>query len=635
MSLQKIGNLTNTFKSFKSNPFENMAGMVASLSAIGNVDKAAKYLKINNDGIISDKAASMLLFKAYKNSDITKEAATAAYANATASSGGLGSLFGGAGLMAGIKSAGSGLLTVLGSIAPALLGLLGVGIAFKAGKTVWDNILTNNGAKKRYQESSEKYSTAKSELDELQSQYDSNHDRIYELRAQENRSTSENAELNKLSNENTLLGNQLTTKERLVSATQKQAALDAKDTLNKGSLRFKWGDIDYQDDLTAASVSISELNSLKKKRDSLKANRSEYSDFYFSDYQQEERDIASYDKVIQNKEEKLANLMSDISKTSQDLYNEDGSLVDEKNTHEVAAKINSLFDAYAKATDSTDYISDKINNIFAKSDFKDAEDQLIEAGKNGGRDAVKDKIDDISGLSKTLKKYGVDIDDLLDDIMSQARPEEKSYNGVMENFADMFGKKSKMYKFFNDKSKDDVIDFWDYLQNNNLDPKEYNWDEQDVSDNWDDYLKSKKSSTPKLSKFSSLFKNAAEDTATDIDTVTDNFQTDISNIKSTMSSLKKGELSSSDMLDLVQQFPELAGETDNLQQGLQNLALDKASTAIRKIRDSVKDTTDPKELAQADRYIQSIMDNLNTSEFDMSNAKDNVITSFSSIFVLN
>ena len=58
-----------------------------------------------------------------------------------------------------------------------------------------------------------------------------------------------------------------------------------------------------------------------------------------------------------------------------------------------------------------------------------------------------------------------------------------------------------------------------------------------------------------------------------------------------------------DITDLIQQFPELATETDNLQQGLQNLAFDKASDAIGKIRDSVKDVTDPKQLAAADKYI--------------------------------
>lgn len=611
-----------------------MAGMVSSLSAIGNVDKAAKYLKINNDGIISDKAASMLLFKSYKDSGITKEEAAAVYANATASSGGLGSLFGSAGLMAGIKSAGSGLLTALSSIAPTLLGLLGVGIAFKAGKTVWDNILTDNGVKKRYQASSEKYSTAKSELDELQSQKSSNKDRLYELNAKGNLSTSEQQERNNLIRENQLLDSKAEIKKNVVSSTQKQLALDAKKSLEKKTFQgnlFGTNALGYTtnaNDLDYAELLIQGLNTKKEERQNI-ANDTSLSD------SKKEAQLTAKDKKITQYETELADLMSSISETSQDLYDDNGNLIDKKNTQEVAAKINSLFDAYAKATDSTDYISDKIDNIFAKSDFKDAEGQLIEAGKNGGRNAVKDKIDDISGLSKTLKKYGVDIDDVLDDIMSQARPEEKSYNGVMENFADMFGKKSKLYKFFNDKSKDDVTDFWDYLQNNNLDPKEYNWDKQDLSDNWDTFKELQKKAEPESATFASKFKNSAEDTATDLDTVTDNFQTDISNIKSAMDSLNSGEMKNSDLTDLIQQFPELAGETDNLQQGLQNLALDKASTAIGKIRDSVKDTTDPKELAQADRYIQSIMDNLNTSEFDMSNAKDNVITSFSSIFVLN
>ena len=36
--------------------------------------------------------------------------------------------------------------------------------------------------------------------------------------------------------------------------------------------------------------------------------------------------------------------------------------------------------------------------------------------------------------------------------------------------------------------------------------------------------------------------------------------------------------------------------------------MDKGAEAIGKIRDSVKDVTDPKQLAQADKYVQSIMD---------------------------
>lgn len=611
MSLSKIGNLTKAFKTYKSNPLD-ATGLTTALSSFGDLNTAAKYLRqVNSDGYLTENIAGSFLHNAYRAHSIID--ATTSYSNTTASSGGLKTLLS----LNGIKSVGSGLSTVLGSIASTLIGMLFTGLAVRLGKISWDNFFTNNAAKSRYKESSEKYSTAKSELENLQSQKASNKERLYELNAKGNLSTSEQQERNNLIRENQALDSQTELKKNLVSSTQKQLALDAKKALEKRSFQGNLfgtnalGHTTSASDLDYAEQLIQGLNTKKSERQDI-VNDTSLSD------SKKEAQVTAKDKKITQYETELADLMSSISETAQDLYDDNGNLIDKKNTQKVADKINSLFDAYAKATDSTDYISDKIDNIFVKSDFKDAEDKLIEAGKNGGRDAVKDKIDDISGLSKTLKKYGVDIDDVLDDIMSQARPEEKSYNGVMENFADMFGKKSKLYKFFNDKSKDDVTDFWDYLQNNNLDPKEYNWDKQDLSDNWDTFKELQKKAEPESATFASKFKNSAEDTATDLDTVTDNFQTDISNIKSAMDSLKSGDMKSSDLTDLIQQFPELATETDNLQDGLQKLATDKASTAIGKIRDAVKDTTDPKELAAADKYVQSILDGINTAGFDMS-----------------
>lgn len=611
MSLSKIGNLTKAFKTYKSNPLD-ATGLTTALSSFGDLNTAAKYLRqVNSDGYLTENIAGSFLHNAYRAHSIID--ATASYSNTTASSGGLKTLLS----LNGIKSVGSGLSTVLGSIAPTLIGMLFTGLAVRLGKISWDNFFTNNAAKSRYKESSEKYSTAKSELENLQSQKASNKERLYELNAKGNLSTSEQQERNNLIRENQALDSQTELKKNLVSSTQKQLALDAKKALEKRSFQGNLfgtnalGHTTSASDLDYAEQLIQGLNTKKSERQDI-VNDTSLSD------SKKEAQVTAKDKKITQYETELADLMSSISETAQDLYDDNGNLIDKKNTQKVADKINSLFNAYAKATDSTDYISDKIDNIFAKSDFKDAEDQLIEAGKSGGRDAVKEKIDDISGLSKALKNYGVDVDDLLDDIMSQARPDEKSFDGIKENFADMFGKDSDMYKFFDDKKQQDVIDFWDYLQNNNLDPEEYNWKQKDLSDNWDDFKESQKTAATESATFASKFKNSAEDTATDLDTVTDNFQTDISNIKSAMDSLKSGDMKSSDITDLIQQFPELATETDNLQTGLQKLATDKASNAIGKIRDAVKDTTDPKELAAADEYVQSILDGINTAGFDMS-----------------
>ena len=214
-----------------------------------------------------------------------------------------------------------------------------------------------------------------------------------------------------------------------------------------------------------------------------------------------------------------------------------------------------------------------------------------------------------------MSNAGIDADDLADGIMAIADPDAKNLEGIKDNLKDIFGKK---YSFFKDKNDEDIEGFWDYLQDNNLNPEKMKWGKKDISDNWEDYLNSKKSTEiVDDTTFASRFKNSAEDTATDLDTITDNFQTDMSNIKSSMDSIKSGTFQNSDVTDLIQQFPELATETDNLQQGLQNLAFDKASDAIGKIRDSVKDVTDPKQLAAADKYIQSIMDTMDLSGFDL------------------
>ena len=79
------------------------------------------------------------------------------------------------------KTAASGFLTTIKAILPTL-GLFAIGTAaVVAGKFAWDHIFTNNAANKQYDKSVDKYNDAKSEVDSLQSQYNSNKDRIQEL----------------------------------------------------------------------------------------------------------------------------------------------------------------------------------------------------------------------------------------------------------------------------------------------------------------------------------------------------------------------------------------------------------------------------------------------------------------------
>lgn len=611
MSLSKIGKLTSAFSSLKNDPLD-LTNMATALASVGNVDNAAKYLvKINkqNGNFLGENTMAVLLRKAYRSSGINQEMAMGSINNALANS----SKFSMGGMLGSLSAVGTGIATMFKSIAPMMIPLIIGAVGIKAGKMLWDNVLTDNAAQKNLQESVQKYKTEKSDLDNLQSQKETNKQRVYELRAKSNRTSAEDNELNNLLNEDSILDTQIGLKKRTVISAQKQQALDAKKALEKrtfqGELFGKSPYPVYQDtNIGYAQKLMSGLEDEKQARKDV-LNNKEWSS------ERKEAELKAKDKTIASYETELADVMSDISSNAQDLYDEDGNLIDKKNTQDLANNINDLFKAYSMLTNSSNYVSDKMDNIFALSKFSNLKDKLIEAGKSGGTDAIKDLISQTKDLDEAMSNAGIDADDLADGIMAIADPDAKNLEGIKDNLKDIFGKK---YSFFKDKNDEDIEGFWDYLQDNNLNPEKMKWGKKDISDNWGDYLNSKKSTEiVDDTTFASRFKNSAEDTATDLDTITDNFQTDMSNIKSSMDSIKSGTFQNSDVTDLIQQSPELATETDNLQQGLQNLAFDKASDAIGKIRDSVKDVTDPKQLAAADKYVQSIMDTMDLSGFDL------------------
>ena len=601
-----------------------------ALKMFGDQDSAAKWfghLNTKSDGssVISD--GIMDIFRgAFNNIDadaVKKNIAKGAKAESSSLgdilSSGIGNLVG------GVTSFGGGLAAVLASVAGVAIPALLAGVAVYAGKSLWDNVLTNNNANKKYEKSSQKYDNAVSERDSLQSEYDSNKERYYELNAKENRSTDEQAELENLASKNSLMESQLKVKDNIVDATQRQQALDAKDALEKSGLHTNkkrdWynrglltGGVKYQDDIDEANDMVEKLNRQKAEREELISNEGSYSPEKFK------KKLASIEKKISATESDLTDSVSDISDKAQDLWDDNGNLIDES-AKDTAKRVQQLTDNYKKAVGSTSTTSDKMNNIFALSQFSDLKDKLIAAGKSGGTDAIQKMIDDTDGLKDAMSNAGLTADDLKDSIMSIADPDKKNLEGIKENLEDIFGKDGLgQSDFFKGKTDEELENFWDYLQDNNYNPKQMKWDEETTKKNFEAAQEAKKKTPEESATFASKFKNAAEDTTTDIDTVTDNFQSDMKNIQSAMESVTNGTFQNSDMADLIQQFPELSNASGDLKDNLQDLAMNKGAEAIGKIRDSVKDVTDPKQLAQADKYVQSIMDTMDMSDFDVNEA---------------
>ena len=233
VSLSKIGNLKKAINSGDNSKISD------ALESLGNIDTAGKWfqrLNTKSDGssIITDGITG-IFSEAFMGA--TEETVKDALAKGTKSISLKGLLSDGIGnLVGGVTSLGGGLAAVLASVAGVAIPALLAGVAVYVGKSLWDNVLTNNNANKKYEKSSQKYDNAVSERDSLQSEYDSNKERYYELNAKENRSTDEQAELENLASKNSLMESQLKVKDNLVDATQKQQALDAKDALEKSGL---------------------------------------------------------------------------------------------------------------------------------------------------------------------------------------------------------------------------------------------------------------------------------------------------------------------------------------------------------------------------------------------------------------
>lgn len=642
MSLSKIGKVSNAVKLLNTAATSGdiatgISSLSNSLRAAGNmsagVNWISKYGKVLDSGI-----AYQALKQAFPEESLTED--MLAKIGYTANGAGK---VGNASKFSSVGSTFAGLGAFLKSIWPVLAVVGGIAAGTAAWKWADDKFtITKATAKKHSDESAQAYQNAKTELSTKQSQYDTNQDRIHELRATQNRTSDENAELSQLTKENSLLGTQVSVQKKLVDAKAQQQAIDADMNLNKKYTTSQAVANEYSDSVVAKQEDIveettrkvNELAELQKKRDAAyqKLDQMSADDEGFT----EQQNIANQmDDRVSKKQSEIADAMDEISDDYNRLFDEDtGALINPK-TKDTAKSVEDLFSLYGRVTDSAQEETDRINNIFAKAKFDGVEDQLVNAGKSGGTDAVKAKISEIDGLQEALDNAGISADTLASNIMAIARPDEKNLEGIKENLKDIFdisadlnegdnfvGPSGNLYNFFKDKTDKQIEDFWNYYSDQGLDGS--NWNFADLVSN---YNKSQAKSKEELESFtfSSLFKNATEDTATDLDTITDNFQTDMSNIKSSMDSIKSGTFQNSDITDLIQQFPELATETDNLQQGLQNLAFDKASDAIGKIRDSVKDVTDPKQLAAADQYIQSIMDTMDLSGFDMSNAKSAIL----------
>lgn len=295
----------------------------------------------------------------------------------------------------GLKNFGVGLLSGIKSIGPGLLALAGVTAAIATWKWADDKFtLTKDSANRHYDESKEKVKISKSDLESTKQQYDSNKNRIKELRIKQNPTLEESSELADLEKENKLLSKQVVIKEQVNEVNNKALASDAYTKLTKSTYRLGGVlNMNTDNDIEYASEQIKELNDLKAKREKLLSEQSSIDqEKDKKDFEKKQKDIDKLDKKISKKESDVSSMINEINEVAQDMYNEDGTLVyDTEDYQKLDSQIKSLLDDYLGVSDKAAETQSKIKNLFAKSDFMDVEEKLVSIGKAKGTNGVLKK----------------------------------------------------------------------------------------------------------------------------------------------------------------------------------------------------------------------------------------------------
>lgn len=110
----------------------------------------------------------------------------------------------------------------------------------------------------------------------------------------------------------------------------------------------------------------------------------------------------------------------------------------------------------------------------------------------------------------------------------------------------------------------------------------------------------------------------------------DTFQSDISSLTTTMQSLKTGDFKESDLTDLMQEFPQLVGKTDDLQSALSKIKTDKVKSIFKDLDDSLGNAT-ATELRNAKDFKKELLKSVDFSDTEVSDIQEALIDPISKI----
>lgn len=328
--------------------------------------------------------------------------------------------------------------------------------------------------------------------------------------------------------------------------------------------------------------------------------------------------------------DRLNELGKDISDSGNNIGKLDGEIKDYFNqtANTIKDYVNTDPEFLDLGSDVQNAINDYILNIMDLSDIdineeygsiKDFYYQMFTKVFDalGNEDAQKafDKALSLDGSKLSLDNYKNSILESIKDVT----PDTDLQNTIME----ITGISAKMKEAEDNTSRLEKIfpDATSYIESLPIDSlKEYaDYVDQgiDVSKGWETFVelvKKAKDATADLDGGPTLA-SILSDSESEVSSSVDSLQSDISSLSEVLLKLRTGDFKDTDLTDLIQQFPALADETDNLQEAIAKLQASKLKTTLKKIDDSM-DGASAEEIAKAKTLKDSIIKSVDLSDID-------------------
>lgn len=285
-------------------------------------------------------------------------------------------------------------------------------------------------------------------------------------------------------------------------------------------------------------------------------------------------------------------------------------------------------------------ISGNINNLdlnrlskYYNGDLEGYGDEIIGYLADVSEDQQK-KILDLGSLDKsklTLSEYTTEVRDVIAEIFGDDTDIQNQFMqifGLVDNYENLSKKQNQIkqafgdnasWKWINSLSIEDLNAATDVLNNG--------FDVSESIENFisaiNDYKSKKEDSTKSDTTLASILGDSDNEISSSIDSL----QSDISSLSDTLTKLKTGEFKDSDLTDLIQQFPQLADQTDNLQEAISNLQADKLKSTLKKIDDSMDGASD-EELANAQKLKDSLIKSVDLSDINSDKITESIKSAF-------